>query len=309
MKMDYYREPKNDDSCIFTSNEHAIKWLETQMLLEKQKKCIKCEGRMTMVSSMKFLNKKCFQCNVCKHRISLFSDLKLSNPKIDLNVYFKCIYKWLENMAERDVLRNCQISKKAYQNIKKHLYEYSLQKIENNKCLLGGTGKYVQVDETAIAHGKLPNYPSALSDETSGITWLVGIIEEDSKTFYYEIVENRKQETMQALFKRYIKEETIIVTDGHLSYPGAVRANNCYHQVVNHSRGFKNINGFHTNNIENLWSILKYEINKRRGVKKSALSTFLIEFKFRYENLRKLDTFILQDLFAEIINFLCSEKN
>ncbi|KAG0441330.1 hypothetical protein DMUE_1126 [Dictyocoela muelleri] len=101
------------------------------------------------------------------------------------------------------------------------------------------------------------------------------MIEERSREFYYSIVPNRSQEALSLLFKNFIKTGTLIITDGHTSYPRAVRSNHCHHKVVNHSRGFKNIEGFHTNNIENLWSILKYEINKRRGVVKTSLERFL----------------------------------
>jgi hypothetical protein len=65
---------------------------------------------------------------------------------------------------------------------------------------------------------------------------------------------------MENLFKKYVNEGTTVKTDGHLSYPKAVKSINGKHIVVNHSTGFKNDEGFHTNLIENFWSILKYEI-------------------------------------------------
>ncbi|KAG0434807.1 hypothetical protein DMUE_5018 [Dictyocoela muelleri] len=111
-----------------------------------------------------------------------------------------------------------------------------------------------------------------------------------------------------ALFDRYIEKVSIIITDNHASYPGAVLNNQFSHLIVNHSQGFKNIEGFHTNNIENLWSLLKYERAKRRGVLKSSLEDFLLEFKFRYKYLRKNYTQEIFEAFSNIITFLLSEK-
>ena len=54
------------------------------------------------------------------------------------------------------------------------------------------------------------------------------------------------------------------------------------HIVVNHSAGFRNAEGFHTNNVENLWSIFKYEVERRRGIKMTAMQAFIEEFSFRY---------------------------
>ncbi len=135
------------------------------------------------------------------------------------------------------------------------------------------------------------------------------MIEEGSRDFHYVIVENRSQETFSLLFQNYIEKGTLIITDGHASYPGAVRLNECEQQVVNHPRGFKNAEGFHTNNIENLWSILKYEIKKRRGVLKISLKNFLEEFKFRYINLRSGSSEEINRAFSSIVSFLFENKN
>jgi hypothetical protein len=69
----------------------------------------------------------------------------------------------------------------------------------------------------------------------------------------------------------------VVHTDRHLSYPSAVRAINGVHIIVNHSSGFTNSEGFHKNEIENLWSLLKFEIGKRKGVNRSFF-VFLKEF-------------------------------
>ncbi|KAG0442769.1 hypothetical protein DMUE_0022 [Dictyocoela muelleri] len=125
------------------------------------------------------------------------------------------------------------------------------------------------------------------------------MIEEYTRDFYCEIVPDRTQNTFSALSDRYIEKRSIIITDGYASYPVAVLNNQCSHLIVNHSQGFKNIEAFYANNIENLWSLFKYEWEKRRGVLKNYLEDFLLEFKFRYKYLRKFYSRDIRSIFKE----------
>ncbi|KAF9764448.1 hypothetical protein NGRA_0552 [Nosema granulosis] len=104
---------------------------------------------------------------------------------------------------------------------------------------LGGRKVKVQIDETVVAHGKLSNCPSATPNDFPSIVCLVGMIEEGLSDFSYFIVPNRTQEIITALFKQHIEEENLIITNKFVSYPGAVRNNNCKPQIVNHSKGLK----------------------------------------------------------------------
>lgn len=261
-----------------------------------------------MTKNKKYLNKYSYKCKDCRKERRLTLGLRIDIPTVFLPKYFRCIYKWCENVPEKNVLRNCEISKSTYQKIKSNIHDFIETKDDVSlRRRLGGPGLKVQVDETAIAHGDLPACPSQMDDDFPGIRWLVGMIEEGSRDFRYFIVPNRTQETFSALFLEHIESETVIITDGHASYPGAVRNNRCLHQIVNHSRGFKNVEGFHTNNIENLWSLLKYERTKRRGVLKVSLTTFLKEFRYRYQYMRSSTSVEISAAFNDILSYLFSQ--
>ncbi len=131
----------------------------------------------------------------------------------------------------------------------------------------------------------------------------MGLTEEGTRDFFYMIVPDRFQSTFSSIFKKYIERGSTIITDGHAFYPGAVSINGSIHQKVNHFRGFVNIEGFHTNNIEKVWSLLKYERRKRRGVLKSSLCDFLLEFRFRYGFLRNNTRTELFEAFTMIVDF------
>ena len=161
------------------------------------------------------------------------------------------IYQWLENSSEKSVARNTNRSKKGFSFIKKLIIQYINSK-EENLSTLGGKDVLVQVDETAICHGLLSMSPSTLPDETQVVTWLVGIIEARTRNIRFEIVPNRSSIVFEDLFKKYLCLETTVITDGHKSYTREVASIKGIYKIVNHSVWFKNEEGFHTNNIENL---------------------------------------------------------
>jgi hypothetical protein len=53
------------------------------------------------------------------------------------------------------------------------------------------------------------------------------------------------------------------------------------HEVVNHSKGFVNSKGGHTDQIENFWSHLKHDYRNRSGLNHNRTTKFLKEFSWR----------------------------
>jgi ISXO2-like transposase domain len=304
--IDINREPETERSPIFLSIETAIEYLLRTNRLASVIACSECSEEMSIVMCKNRLNGKAYLCKSrsCRKTVSIFKSLRISSPKVEIFTYLLAIYKWIENVFEKDVLRNLQISKSSYQGIKQHIYAFIKREISSANSGLLGDKLMVQVDETVICHGSLLDTPSNLDDDAPGVTWLVGIIEQGSRDIRLEIVPNRKAKTMSALFERHIAPGTVVVTDGYRSYPSAVAHIQGRHIMVNHSDGFKNIDGFHTNNVENLWSLLKYEIKRRRGILKSNISVFLNEFWLRYTRIRLRTNQEVFDMWNEIVSYL-----
>jgi hypothetical protein len=302
MYIDILREPNSERSIIFHNFEAALSFVTRMGLLQTEKSCVSCGRRMNLNVTTNIKSQRSFRCSnhSCNKRISIFSGLNVSFSNMSLEILFLAVYKFLENVEEINAIRNLNVSKNCYFKIKSILRKYIYNEYINKSIVkLGENGNPIQVDETAIARGKLLECPSVLSDDTSGITWLVGFIEENTNRFYYEIVENRSAETMKNLFKKYVGLNSVVKIDGHRSYPSAVACISGVHIVVNHSNGFKNEEGFHTNLIENFWSKLKYEIGKRKGVKRSYLGFFLAEFWWRQCNLPSKSVEELQQEFVK----------
>ncbi|KCZ77799.1 hypothetical protein H311_01184, partial [Anncaliia algerae PRA109] len=121
-----YREPETERSEVFVSDEKAITYLIESRRLEETRECVKCDGVMRIMNSKSHLNRKVYYCKnrECRSYKSLFEDLKISEPRISISTYLLAVYKWIENVIEKDVLRNLNISKGAYQKIKSHLNNF-----------------------------------------------------------------------------------------------------------------------------------------------------------------------------------------
>lgn len=302
--------PESERSEIFSSNNTALQYLRARGWLEEEKICAFCGYRAQLEKNKRYLNDYIYRCKerACRKITNIFANKYFGQPKIKINDHLFAIYKWIENSYEKDVCRNASISKRTFQKIKQNLNlfinsTYNERRLE----MIGGRGVRVQVDETVISHGEIPSNPSTLDDDFPGITWLVGMIEENSNNIKLFIVPDRTAETFKRIFENNIRRETTIITDGHASYPSAVHHVSGIHKVVCHSKGFKNFEGFHTNNIENLWGLLKYEIKKRRGIVSSSLEMFLREFHFRYKYLRSRDSNSIRSIFEAILDFLFSD--
>jgi hypothetical protein len=140
---------------------------------------------------------------------------------------------------------------------------------------IGEENVRVQVDETAICNGEIIVNPTSTMDDKYGIQWIVGaVVEGNCCGFVLEMVPNRKIFTLEDFFRRRINEKSIIVSGGHPSYPSAVRNFGSIHEVGNHSIGFKNESGVHTNQVENLWSHLNQDHRSRSGVNHNRMNIF-----------------------------------
>ncbi|KCZ75860.1 hypothetical protein H311_03155 [Anncaliia algerae PRA109] len=67
------------------------------------------------------------------------------------------------------------------------------------------------------------------------------------------MIHSRKAETLAEIFSIYLKEGTILKSDGYPSYQKASVFSNFEHKVVNHNKSFVAEDGTHTNLIEFVW--------------------------------------------------------
>lgn len=269
---------------IFTNNSVAIDFLKEINVLNTEHLC-RCGGKQTITKHKNYANGLVYRCKIssCRRVDSLLVDSSFNSFKNDICILLRLIYLFICNCNNFFIIRQCNITPNTYIKYKKIIMEICGNIVRRGNRKLGGIKKAVQIDETAFKRGKIVRNPSSALDSDTSIMWLVGIIEEESGKIILKFLPNRKIETLAQFISENILEKSIIKTDGHPSYPAAVSLNNCEHIIVPHVKGFKNTEGYTTNNIEGVWGVLKTEMSKRKGVSRSMLNEFLNEFTFRWQ--------------------------
>jgi transposase-like protein len=144
---------------------------------------------------------------------------------------------------------------------------------------LGGIGKPVEIDETYIG-GKSRNRKYHVPPKEA----VVALVERKGRVRSRH-VPTVNGETLRPILKEMVRKDTFIMTDESTVYPpiaGEFRG----HGTVNHSAG-EYVRGvfYHTNTVENYFSILKRGIiGVYHHVSSRRLRRYCAEFDFRYND-------------------------
>lgn len=264
------------------------------------------------ISKRKRLNDGyCYVCTrqTCKKALSIMNCFSKS-LKLSVHKFLRAIFAFVSNYDISQSISICEISSPSYIKVKYEIIAI-IKEINANFEKIGGSNIEVQLDETAICNGKIISDPSNLNDNLEGIQWIFGGIANDcSGNLFLKLVPNRKHQTLTSVLNDFVQPGSLIVTDGYPSYVQAIRNFGSVHKVVNHTTGFVNQEGFHTNLIENVWSHFKNEYKSRHGLPHEKISSFIEEFIFRKRNLKsktmreRIDAFklILVYLFEKTTN-------
>lgn len=292
------------DEC-FRINETAIALMVKHGLIKSSLVCNRCSRRMRISNSNAFSDGKVYRCvnKNCRAKSSLKNGSFFVGFNIEWFKVLRVIYCWVYNYTNYQAIALCQISEKTYIKLKELIMEQIGDNTTNNNQI-GGADVRVQFDETAICNGLVVINPSSTLDNAPGIQWIVGgVVEGNCREFVLEIVPNRQSTTLEDIFTRRVRPGSIIVTDGYPSYPSAVTNFGSRHEVVNHSIGFMNADGAHTNQIENIWSHLKQEYRARGGINRGRIILFLKEFIWKKTNICNADQETLKMAFIKIVEF------
>lgn len=146
----------------------------------------------------------------------------------------------------------------------------------------------VEADETYVggknrnrhAHKKIPHSEGRASIDKTPV---VGLVERGGKVLTF-VVPNTEAEIIQPIMQEHCDKDCVLITDAYRSYRGLEK--DFTHVTVKHTEGnYKTDNHFHTNNIENYWSIFKRGIiGIYHFVSPKHLHRYCEEFGYRYNN-------------------------
>jgi len=134
------------------------------------------------------------------------------------------------------------------------LREVCATKILNNPVEVGGPGTHVEIDESMFVRRK-GNVGRLVREQ-----WVFGGICRETRQCFLVAVPDRKKETLFGEICRFIKPQTVIISDCWPGYVGIHEIPGKFykHLTVNHSQNFVDPDtGADTNLVENMWGRAK----------------------------------------------------
>ncbi len=270
---------------VFHDETKAREWLEAQIWPDGPV-CPHCGSWEPTALKGKAHRPGLYQCNDCRQQFTVTVGTLFERSKIPLSKWLMATYLLSaskKGMSTRQLSRMLGVSVKSSWFMMHRIRE---GKRESKPGPLGGSNKVVEADETWIG-GKAKN---RAFKEPRPKEPVVALVERDGsvRSFHVKAVNAR---TLRPILVTQIDRASFLMTDESTVYTKTGREFSG-HGTVNHSiKEYVRGKFFHSNTVENYFSILKRGIiGNYQWVSAKHLKRYLGEFDFRY-NTRDVSDF------------------
>jgi transposase-like protein len=218
------------------------------------------------------------QCNSCREQFTVTVNTVCERSKLPLTKWCLAIYLLNSSKKGMSALQMHRMMGGSYKTAW-FLFHRIREAMREGKMPggLGGANKVVEVDETYVG-GKAANRKNHIPPKAA----LLSLVERDGKVRSFR-VPNVSANTLRPIIVTNINRASFLMTDGHTVYP-TIGREFAGHGSVDHSKEeYVRATFWHTNTVENYFSILKRGIiGTYHHVSETHLHRYAAEFDFRY---------------------------
>ena len=279
-------------SEMFPTEEAARQWFESILWPDGVRTCPRCDSENTHECSHA---KMPYRCRDCRKYFSVKTGTLMAGSPLTLRKWVYAIYldvTSLKGVSSMKLHRDIGVTQKTAW--------FMLQRIREAfafgcAALFAGP---VEVDESAFG-GKSRNMHAKKRRQLKvrgsvDKTVVAGIKDRASNQVQAKVVPNTKSETMSRFIMEHVDpDETMVYTDGALTYHTLPNHESVKHSVGEYVRGMA-----HTNGMESFWAMLKRAYTGTfHKISPKHLQRYVNEFSGRH-NIRSLDTIQQMELLA-----------
>lgn len=273
---------------VTVDRETTLKWCQNNFLLYSSRQCQqhKCEMKY-YINRGRFGTFRCpkHKQHYSGHRgeISAATGTWFAKHHLDVNKAFSLMMSFCDNDSYEKAKKEAKFDDSEcsseticdWYNYCREIIVAKFIEKQENKGLIGGSGKIVQIDEAKFGRRK---YQRGRLVEGH---WLLGMIEDKSEDFRLEMCPNnqRTTEVLIPLIQKHVATGSIVHTDEWRAYNKLARCG-YIHKTVNHSKEFVAVDGTHTQRIEANWRPMR-QYFRGRHIPDESFADHVVEYQWR----------------------------